>query len=223
MNILYLKPEHGRPFFYADPDEVRITEADRPAGVLGWIGRKWDAIEARWKDSGGTVARWSRRLWDYLHTWCKPDEPLLTKLATADAIVVRYPASIPEKKARAAWRRYLAARAGTHWFWLIVDGILSPITGLVFWLVPGPNVIGFWFTYRAYNHYTIVRAIHRARWAPPPIAFEADAALDIPVRRGGDGVLAHEAVGDPDNLGHYIERRKPSDDPGEHDDADARP
>jgi len=227
VNILYLKPEHGRPFFYADPAEVRVTAAERPAGVLGWLGRKWEAIEARWKESEGTVARWSRRLWDYLHTWCKPDEPLLTKLATADAIVVRYPASIPEKKARATWRRYLAARAGSHWLWLIVDGILAPITGLVFWLVPGPNVIGFWFTYRAYNHYTIVRAIHRARWSPPPIAFEADAALDRPVGRRGDGVLAHEAVDDPRNLAHYIERRKPSDDPGEPErddaDTDARP
>lgn len=227
MNILYLKPEHGRPFFYADPDEVRITEAERPAGAIGWIGRKWEAIEAQWKESDGTIARWSRRLWDYLHTWCKPDEPLLAKLATADALVIRHPAAMPEKRAKLAWRRYLAARSRSHWLWLIVDGILSPITGLVFWLVPGPNVIGFWFTYRAYGHYTIVRAIQRARRSPPPITFVADEALDRPIRRGGDGHLGHEAVDDPANLRCYLERGKHSDDhvePGRDEaGSDARP
>lgn len=215
MKILYLKPDHGRPFFYADPAEVRITEAERPTGTLGRIARKWDEVEARWKESGGTAAQWSRRVWDRLHTWCKPDEPLLTKLATADSIVIRHPKSTPEKKVRAAWRRYLRVRAGSHGFWLVVDGTLAPITGVVLWLLPGPNVVAFWFAYRAFNHYSIVQAIRRARRSPPPTTFEADDALDRPARRDDDGGWAHEAVADPGALSGYIERRKPSDDPGE--------
>jgi hypothetical protein len=203
-----------------------VTEAERPTGALGRIAKKWDEIEARWKQSEGAAARWTRRVWDRLHAWCKPDEPLLTKLATADSIVIRHPASLPEKKVRAVWRRYLAMRAGSHGFWLVVDGALAPITGLVLWLLPGPNVIFFWFAYRAFNHYTIVQAVRRARRSPPPIAFEfqADEALDHPVHRDDDGGWAHQAVADPDGLRSYLERRTPSDDPDEteHDaDADA--
>lgn len=225
MKILYLKPERGRPFFYADPAEVRVTEAERPSGTLGRLSRKWDEIEARWKDAEGWAARWSRSVWDRLHAMCRPDEPLLVKLATADAIVIRHPASVPERGARAAWRRYLRARAGSHGFWLAVDGFLAPITGLVLWILPGPNVIAFWFVYRAYTHYTIFQAVRRARWSPPPTTFEADESLDRPVRREGDHGWAHEAVADPGSLRGYIERRSPSDDPGEpeHEDADSDP
>jgi len=213
VKIFYLKSDRGRPFFYADPAEVRADDAERPAGALGWIGRKWEGIEFRWKESDGSAAQWSRRLWDRLHSWSKPDEPLLARLATADAIVVRHPAAIAERKVRSAWRRYLAARAGSHWFWLAVDGFLTPITGAVLWILPGPNVVFFWFAYRAYTHYAIVRAIHRARWSPPPTTFEADEALDRPVRRGDDGGRSHDAVADPEALRRHIERRDPADDP----------
>jgi hypothetical protein len=227
VKILYLKPQRGRPFFYADPAEVCATEAERHAGALTRLARKWDQIEARWKDSEGTAARWSRRVWDRMHAWCKPDEPLLAKLATVDAIIIHHPASIPEQTARAAWRRYLRARSGSHWFWLLIDGFLAPVTGLVLWILPGPNVISFWFAYRAYTHYTIVQAVRRARRSPPPVTFEADRALDSPVRREADGGWTHEAVVDPGCLRGYLDRRKPSDDPGEPEledaDSDAQP
>nr|WP_303652720.1 hypothetical protein [Paludisphaera mucosa] len=137
-------------------------------------------------------------------------------MGTAESIAIRHPASMPEKKARSAWKRYLTARASTHLFWLIVDGILAPVTGLALWLLPGPNVVGFWFTYRAINHYTIVRAIRRARWRPPPTTFEADEALDEPVREAEDDAPAHDAVEDAANLRLYIERRKASDDVDAH-------
>ncbi|AMV37702.1 hypothetical protein [Planctomyces sp. SH-PL62] len=211
MKILYLKPEHGRPFFYADPCELAVDESAKPTGVRAWAERKWAEMEARWKESEGTAARWSRRAWDWLHSGRRPDEELLARLGAVDVVVVRHPASLPERKARTIWKRYLARRARSHLFWLIVDGVLAPVTGLLLWLVPGPNVVGFWFTYRAFNHYVIVRALHRARWNPPPTTFEADEALDAPIHLGVDGP-SHPAVEDGESLRQHLERRKATDD-----------
>jgi hypothetical protein len=219
VKILYLQPEHGRRFFYADPSELAVDDAARPTGLLGWAERKWEEIEARWKESGGTAARWSRRAWDWLHTWKRPDEELLGRLGSAGAIAVHHPASLPEKKVRAAWKHYLAGRARSHLLWLIVDGVLAPVTGLLFWLIPGPNVVGFWFTYRAFNHYTIVRSLHRARWKSPPPTFQADPALDAPVARDGDAP-GHPAVQDAGRLREHLERRDPEDAAEPHDEHD---
>jgi len=211
VKILYLKPEHGRPFFYADPSELAPGPSERPTGFRGWAERKWAEIEARWKESEGTAARWSRRAWDWLHARRRPDEPLLARLGAADAIVVRHPTTLTDRKARSTWRSYLARRARSHTAWMIVDALLAPITGLALMILPGPNVVGFWFTFRAFNHYQIVRALHRARWSPPPTTFEADPALDRPVGRGPEA-NAHPAVEDAEHLRDYLERRDPSDD-----------
>jgi hypothetical protein len=39
-----------------------------------------------------------------------------------------------------------------HRFWLIVDGLLFVASGLLV-IVPGPNVIGYYFAFRVVGHY----------------------------------------------------------------------
>ncbi|WP_165070162.1 hypothetical protein [Paludisphaera rhizosphaerae] len=211
MKILYLRPEHGRPFFYADPSQI-ADDADQADGARGWAAAKWAEIEARWKTSPTAAARFSRKVWDWLQTSVRPDEPLLAKLGSAESITLHHPSATSEKKTRSAWRRYLAARASTHLLWVIVDAVLAVLTGLVLWILPGPNVIFFWFAYRAYSHYGIVRSLHHARWHPPPTTAESDPALDEPVARDSHGVPRHLAVEDHAALRHYVERRRHWDD-----------
>jgi len=212
VKILYLRPEHGRPFFYVDPFPV-ADDAEPNAGARSWSAAKWAEIEARWKNSPTAAARFSRKAWDWLQASVRPDEPLLARLGSADSVVIHHPTASTEKKTRSAWRRYLAARASTHLLWMIVDAVLAVLTGLVLWILPGPNVVFFWFAYRAYSHYGIVRSLHRARWHPPPTTTKPDPALDEPVARGPDGTPRHQAVEDHASLRHYVERRRHWDGP----------
>jgi hypothetical protein len=71
VKILYLRPEHGRPFFYADPSQV-VADAESSDGARGWAAR-WADIEDRWKTSQTTAARFSRRAWDWLQSSVRPD------------------------------------------------------------------------------------------------------------------------------------------------------
>ncbi len=40
-----------------------------------------------------------------------------------------------------------------HRRWMIIDGLLVAITGPLFFFVPGPNVISWFFTFRAVGHF----------------------------------------------------------------------
>jgi hypothetical protein len=78
----------------------------------------------------------------------RPDEPVLRALRSVNAIEVIHPARLSPRQAQRAWRHYLHHQGRWHTFWLGVNLLISPLTILLA-ILPGPNVIGYWFVYRA--------------------------------------------------------------------------
>ena len=65
---------------------------------------------------------------------------------------------------------------------------------MLFAILPGPNLIGYWFAYRAIHHSLVVWGIRRVRRNQIPTELHPVAALDLPIERDGDGKVGHAAL-----------------------------
>ena len=99
----------------------------------------------------------------------------------------------PCDEALAIWKDYLRQQWLRHLVWLIVNGVIAPIS-VLFAILPGPNLIGYWFAYRAVHHSLVVWGIRRLRRNKIPTELHPIAALDLPVEMGKDGKYAHAAL-----------------------------
>ena len=77
--------------------------------------------------------------------------------------------------------------------WLIVNGVIAPFS-VLFAILPGPNLIGYWFAYRAIHHSLVVWGIRRVQRNKIPTELHPIAALDLPIERDGDGKMGHAAL-----------------------------
>ncbi len=153
--------------------EVHVTYAEEPRGTAredhspsrpglrGWVVRKVNRFKTLWHDSRGGLSRRLGHVWDWLQRRMFPDEALLARLRSVDAIQVHHPADLTISEARALWSRYLASRQRRHWPWFVTNALVTPLT-VVLMFLPGPNVVGYWFAYRSVHHLLILIGLRRA-------------------------------------------------------------
>jgi hypothetical protein len=209
VNVYYLATQDGRRFFYYDSSEGGAKpDGPKSTGLWGWAERRWGTIQQAMDAPDGGVTRWVGRAWNWLHSFSHPDETMLAQFASTDEVVLHYPASLPIVGVRKAWRRYLNQRARSHRFWTAVNAAAVPF-GAVLAILPGPNVIGFWFVYRAVYHYLAVRGVGRVRRGAVPTTWRAEEALDKPVSRDDFGTPGHETLADAAKLGDYLHWSNP--------------
>ena len=201
MTIYLLLIDHARFFFYADESEDSRPGRDDPdspmepppSGIVGRFQARYRRFQAAWKHADSGALLWMRRTWEWLHTWTHPDETMLARLRSARAITVRYPASRGEEEVRLAWSTYLGQQWRRHLVWLVVNGVIAPFS-VIFALLPGPNLIGYWFAYRAIHHLLVVWGIRKARGNKITTEFVPIAALDIPIERTRGVKSRHPAL-----------------------------
>jgi len=49
-----------------------------------------------------------------------------------------------------------------HRRWMIIDGVITVVTGPLLFFVPGPNLVSWYFTFRAIGHFFSMRGAGRA-------------------------------------------------------------
>jgi Mitochondrial K+-H+ exchange-related len=118
---------------------------------------------------------------------------MLARLWSARRIDLRHPASRSSEAVRAIWSDYLRQQGRRHLAWFAVNGFIAPFA---FWLfiLPGPNLIGYWFAYRTIHHLIVVWGIARVRWNKVATELCPIAALDVPIEHKDDGKAAHIAL-----------------------------
>ena len=199
MKIYLLSIDNRRHFFYADESEADSEEdggsehPPTPAGLWGRLHERYRRLSLTWEHSESRIARWTRRTWDWLHSWSHPDESMLVRLRSARRIDLHHPASRPADQVRALWADYLNHRWWRHLLWMSLNTLIAPFAGLLA-ILPGPNVIGYWFAYRAIHHTLIVWGIRRVRRARIPIELHARASLDRPIEVNEAGEAKHTAL-----------------------------
>jgi hypothetical protein len=166
----------GRRVFRLDGSEA---EDDRSVplqrGMRGWLARKFHALEHGFRHAKNDLARTTRRVWGWLQRRMPPDEPILIRLRTVPAIEVHHPPALPAHEARADWSAFLARRRRRHGAWLILNALIAPLTVLLAPL-PGPNLVGYWFAYRAVRDLLAVLGANRALSGKVETTFRGDQA-----------------------------------------------
>ncbi len=104
------------------------------------------------------------------------EQRLLWHLRRQGTACLYYPDDIEESPAVTALRRQLRRDFEKHRFWLGVDSVGFVASGLLF-LVPGPNIVAYYFAFRMVGHYLSMRGarqgLHAIVWSAeksPPLA-----------------------------------------------------
>jgi Mitochondrial K+-H+ exchange-related len=200
LKIYLFLLDHVRFFFFQDESEDSDDPADAEdrsiepqPGMRGWILTRYQKFRSAWQEADSGALLWMRRSWHWLHSWAHPDEVMLSRLWKARKIDLHYPSSRSADVAGTMWSDYLRTQWRRHLVWLIVNGLIAPFAFLLF-VLPGPNLIGYWFAYRAIHHTLVVWGIGRVRRNKIPTEFSPMAALDLPIERNDDGKSRHAAL-----------------------------
>lgn len=150
-----------------EPDEPEEEGAAPPEGFFKRTLHKIRAMlaEAERERRGGApdpgdpqrsfFARMKARLMRWVAEWVA-EQRLLWQLRGKDAVGLTYPDDMPEAEARQILMRSLQKDWERHRFWLIIDS-LGLIGSAALVLVPGPNVLGYYFLLRTGGHYLSLR------------------------------------------------------------------
>lgn len=187
MKFYLLRLDDERCIFYSEeadaggakdnresPDSA-VTNSD---GVRAYVERKYKSLHLTLTEAETGVGLRMRRLWEWLHERTSPDESALRRLRHAAHITICYPSSVDEETARALWMNYLASRQRRHLWWLSINALVAPLTLLLLMPIPGPNVVGYWFAYRAVCHALARMGVRHAKTNEHATNFVANDALD---------------------------------------------
>lgn len=173
----------------AERERHRETPADAPAGF-------WARLKAR-------TLRWAAE-------WIA-EQRLLWQLRGKDAVCLVHPDDVSEAHARQLLKRSLQRDWERHRFWLAIDGAGMIASGALV-LLPGPNIIGYYFVVRTVGHYLSLSGARRGlgvvNWSvqPNPELTALRAMVDQPREVRDDGVRAIAATLRLEHFANFFQR-----------------
>jgi len=105
------------------------------------------------------------------------EQRVLWHLRHQTVVQLRHPSDLDAEHALQEVKSEFARDVAKHRRWTIIDGLLMATTGPLFFFVPGPNVISWFFTFRAVAHFLswrgALKGLRVIEWRPescPPLA-----------------------------------------------------
>lgn len=112
------------------------------------------------------------------------EQRLLWHMRRQREAVVVHPADLDSDQALAQVRLAMQADFEKHRRWLVIDGVLMALSALLI-LVPGPNVLGYYFAFRVVGHYFSMRGARQGldvvAWKAHPSEALGDLRPLVPV------------------------------------------
>ena len=183
MDVFLVPVAQARYRLYVETpdDDADVARADATP-PRGWIGRqiqrfKETLAEAeaerlrseRGEPSSGT-GLWRTIMRKIAETIA--EQRLLWHLRNQTVVQLHHPTDLDGPGALRETKSDFSREAAKHLRWLLIDGALVAITGPLFFFVPGPNVISWFFTFRAVGHYLSWRGAKKGLtvidWRPQP-------------------------------------------------------
>jgi hypothetical protein len=222
MNV-YLVPVGQRRYrLYVEVPADEAADAPADGGQDGWASRQArrfrstlaEAEQARLRrergEPDGHSGLWAailRRVAEAV-----AEQRLLWHLRHQTAAAVVHPDDLSRSDALAEVRGEFTREIAKHRRWLVIDAVIVAITGPLFFFVPGPNVVSWYFTFRAFGHFLAWRGARKGlkvtvwenRLSPELTAVRSALLLPAPESR-----LRLAAIGDALGLAHlaqFVER-----------------
>jgi hypothetical protein len=163
------------------PDEPDEAEAEPPQGFIRRAVAKFreviaEAERERRHGRSDAGAGWASRVKARTLRWVAEsiaEQRLLWHLRRQENGVFYYPDDIDEASAVTALRGQLKKDFDKHRFWLAIDSVGFVLSGLLM-LVPGPNVLAYYFAFRMVGHFLSLRGARQGlqvmNWRNEPSA-----------------------------------------------------
>lgn len=129
---------------------------------------------ARWRDA--VVCRLAENIAEQRTLWA---------LRTQTTATLKYPETLPVERAKAELDRVVSHARKHHLRWFSIDVVLF-VSSVVFFFIPGPNLVAYYFAFRCIGHLQSWRGARQAmdviRWslAPDPGLAELALLVDQP-------------------------------------------
>ena len=221
MTVYLVPVGSGRYQLYVEiPPDTDDGKAD--GASRGWIARQvqkframlHEAEQARLKRERGEPDEGSGLWKAIMRRVAEPvaEQRLLWHLRQQTSATVLHPDDIDGAAAIKEVRAEFTRDAARHLRWAIIDTVIVCITGPLFFFVPGPNVVSWYFTFRAIGHFLSWRGAKKGltaiQWNCEPARALTDvrAALTLPSNERRHRLLE---IGDSLGLAHlagFVER-----------------
>ncbi len=202
---------HDRYELYCEvPDEPDEPADERSSGFIRRMKARFAAMLAeaererrrshadREAEERGLLARMKARMMRWVAESIA-EQRLLWHLRRQTAACLYHPTDVEERHATTLLRRQLGRDFDRHRSWLIIDSLLFIASGLLI-LVPGPNLVGYYFAFRMVGHFLSLRGARQGlnvvQWTSQQSAPLTDlrSAIDL------DGVERDRCVHDVANV-----------------------
>jgi len=146
--------------------EAPRAETAAAGGIIGRLRHSFTVMlhEAEERQRSGlprtsASATWFTRLQEYVMAWVAEriaEQRLLWNLRRESAVVAAYPEDLTFDQALTLIRRTLQRDYERHRLWLVADTVLLILSGLLV-LLPGPNIVAYYFGFRVVGHWLSMR------------------------------------------------------------------
>jgi hypothetical protein len=201
MTVVYLVPA-GRDRFelYSEaPEELAPPPTERDGRFRRWmhrVGATWHELveQSRRGHAAGRFARWRDAVVCRLAETIA-EQRTLWALRTETGAALRFPSTIEESRARTILIRTLEHARAHHLKWFIIDALLF-VSSVVFFFIPGPNLVAYYFAFRFIGHLQSWRGARQGmdvvQWQLDPDARLAELAalVDLPREKRAPRVAA---------------------------------
>lgn len=179
-----------------DHDEAQAPAAEG-AEQSSWFRRQMDRFRAtlaeaeqeRRRRERGEQAAASSGLWRaFMRKIAETiaEQRLLWQLRTETEARLVHPDRVAPDDALRLMRASMTTDLAKHRRWCVIDAVLAAILGPLLFFVPGPNIVAYYFLFRAIGHWLALRgatqALRKTAWATSASAAltAVGAALDLP-------------------------------------------
>lgn len=219
---VYLVPVGDRRYqLYVEiPPDLEVAAPD--GTTRGWFGRQVQRFRAMLAEAEQARLRRERGepeeksgLWQAILRRVAEaiaEQRLLWHLRHQTRVTVAHPDDITSEAALAEVRAEFTRDVARHLRWMIIDAIAVAITGPLLFLLPGPNVVSWYFTFRAIGHFLSWRGarkgLNEIHWecSPLPALTSVRAAVALPSDQRRPRLLE---IGESIGLAHlaaFVER-----------------
>ena len=182
MDVFVIPIGRDRYELYCEPSTDSDADAEGVAatGVLGRLRHRFSvmlrAAEEGHRERPSVDRSWFGRLQDRALSWVAQriaEQRLLWNLRRQTTAVAVHPPDLTFDQVMALVRSTLQRDYERHRLWLVIDTIFLIISGLLA-LVPGPNMVAYYFAFRVFGHWLSMRGavqgLQRVAWSGRPCA-----------------------------------------------------
>jgi hypothetical protein len=166
MNVFLLPVGPDRYELYCEVPDEPITADDAGPGFFRGLKQRFRHMLAeaererrQGRSSQGPPSGWLGRLRSRMMRWVAEsiaEQRLLWTLRHTTAATLHYPQDLSQPAADERLRKQLGRDFDKHQFWLVIDSLLFIASGLLM-LVPGPNLVAYYFAFRMVGHFLSLR------------------------------------------------------------------